>query len=308
MLVSSPAKLAAYSTDVYFREGTRDFAALPRHESLLERCALLVLTPDAICARRGTTALDALSDYGFTVVREAVFQYNRHMLREVWRHQSSPEDIDRIQVVDFSLTRGPSVLLFLRDDDDTTKLPGSVRLASLKGSARLVGSESTRDSLRGRLGARCALLNFVHTCDEPADVVREVPIYLGRRRRARLLAEASQGHDRSDAAYRAIKRLERQTPAHDLDFEASVARLRVAVDRCEPPSARREGTAILDRLGSRRGFDWTRLGDLLSAEGVGYDPWDLVTVATEAVSSCTVPESRVLPELSPGEWLALARE
>ena len=308
MVVSSPEKLAAYSTDIYFREGTREFETLPRRDFLLERCALLVLTPDTICARRGTAALDALADYGFTVVSEAVFRYNRHMLREVWRHQSSPEDIDRIQVVDFALTRGPSVLLFLRDDHYTTNLPGSVRLASLKGSARLVGSEGARDSLRGRLGASCPLLNFVHACDEPADIVREVPIYLGRRRRAHILAEASQGQDRRDAAYRTVRRLEHETPAHDLDFEASVARLRVAVERCGSPSASREGMAVLDRLSTLQGTDWTRLGDLLPSEGIEYDPWDLVTVATEAVSRCTAPEGRVLPELRPGDWHALAGE
>ena len=305
MVISSREKQAAYSTDIYFREGERDFGALQGAEFVLDRCAILVLTPDAICARRAATALDALEDYSFTVVAEAAFRYNRHMLREVWRHQSTPEDIDRIQVVDLALTRAPSLLLCLRDDDATTKLPGSVRLASLKGSARLVGSDSARDSLRGRLGARCPLLNFVHTCDEPADIVREVPIYLGRRGRARFLAQASQAKDRRAAAYRTLSELERQTPVHDLDFESSVARLRAVVDGCDRVSVRQEAGAVLDRLSSFQGFDWTRLSDLLSAAGVEYDAWDLVTVATEVVSRCTAAESRVLPEPSPSDWLSL---
>ena len=68
-------------------------------------------------------------------------------------------------------------------------MPATVRLSNLKGGpdAATRGAGSLRSALR----SANRLFTFVHTADEPADIVRELAVFFDRDERRRLLAEAT---------------------------------------------------------------------------------------------------------------------
>src|SRR5438105_1412054 len=156
--------------------------------------------------------------------------------------------------------------------------------------------------LREALQPPNAVVNFVHVADEPADLVRELGIFLARAERREQLARLREGlsGDVTTEVCAAIVDLERTYPAHDFDFERTVARLELA-----RPGPARVGDR-LRRAAAPGGpkLRWDSLCELLGAPGEDVGVWDFVCVA----SSVLVEERPGSPELLPSagleEWRA----
>lgn len=291
----SPAKADAYRRDPHFRAGARALLAAGGLDRVLAS-TLLVFKPDAVAGRRVRPVLDGLAAAGFTVAGFARFRFSPLLTRELWRYQFNIASADRADVVDLLLPAADSLALVLHDPGwKPGALPAAYRLGDVKGPAdpRLRKPEH----LRSRLAAPTTLFNFVHTADEPADLLREAAL-IDLAAGSRLLAAALAGDPAPTAELASVvDALEADLPAHDLDEAAATARL---LDR--PRYAGLELDAA-GRLPWRA--VWARCpdGDLSDS-----DRWDLLSLATAQIE-CNVPGLRpLLPTVKSADWQAGKRE
>jgi hypothetical protein len=141
------------------------------------------------------------------------------------------------------------------------------------------------------------LFTFVHTADEPADVVRELADFFDRDERRRLLAAATGVEPTGDLRLaERVRALEAVHPEHDLDPVRALARL----------SARPAGAAPLRAAvaaGSR--LDWEQIVALAGPVDLG-DPavlWDLLSVAGELLLMERHEALDLLPTPTAEAWL-----
>ncbi|MBT0770038.1 hypothetical protein KIH74_13955 [Kineosporia sp. J2-2] len=332
-LSRSPRKVASYLGDPYVRAGLRE---LP--PELVLPVTVAVLKPEAVAGRRLERALRALDVRGFDVVGAWRFRFGVMLIRELWRYQFTNATEDKVDLVDRILTSGDSLLLVLRDRTWTPAgPPAAARLSGVKGSAdprKRSGSE-----IRAELAGPSVLLNFVHSADEPADVVRELAMLesatglpvLGAVRRpgrvpgARLRALAGELYE--------------QCPPHDLDEDASWARLagcpheplaaaamvRQAARQAARQSARQaarqaarqsasQAASQVARRSDRQAASpvsgwpgqqeaWTRIRHLLRAPGPPGDVlWDVLTVAAATIELSVPGLSVALDTVGAAPW------
>jgi len=265
-----PDKRRLFAIDTYFREA---YTELGSAETELRHAAVVVFKPDALAGRRIAPCLELLRAHGFRPVAARTFTYDRLLIRETWRYQFNVASDDRIDVVDLLLTAAPSLMTLLWDERPVGGCPASVRLGALKGPSD--PALRSPGQLRYELGVVTALFNFIHTPDEPADVVRDLGLLLDRADRRRLVDELRARRDRASELRELVAALERAQPPHDLDCERSLERLRRSPD----PAVQR-AAAVVTRDRAR----WRELLPLLSR----IDRWDLLSIATACIE-CNVP-------------------
>ncbi|WP_328332177.1 MULTISPECIES: hypothetical protein [unclassified Streptomyces] len=304
-LTKNPAKREAYRYDPYMREGLGSLAAAGlspsglREGGPLHRHTFVVLKPDAVAGRRCRLVLDTLRSEGWHPVAATPVRFTPLLTRELWRYQFNAASEQRIAVVDHLLGSGRSLLLLLEDLDRPDWLPASARLTTAKGSAEPRAARTV--DLRTRIGRVNGLFNFMHTADEPADVVRELQLFSYETGWAwcsdALLAAEADTTRRREAAdvvtQRLLDELEAATPAHDLDVAHSLRRL----SGLDGPW----GDCARTRPSPSQVGAWL---DVLSTADLP-DPsgrWDVLTVLTSWIE-CNEPGiSPLIPTASAESW------
>ncbi|GAA2234137.1 MULTISPECIES: nucleoside-diphosphate kinase [Kitasatospora] len=299
-LTADRSKRDHYRLDTYAREGLRLFGALGALDRLAEY-TFVVLKPDAVAGRRCALVLDTLAEEGFRPVAAAPVRFDPLLTREIWRYQFNAASDQRIAVVDHLLGSGPSLVVLLRDahrdaTPDHQRLPASVRLTALKGAAD--PNAARGQDLRTRIGRVNGLFNFVHTADDPADLVRELRLFCYRTG-SQWLAEGL-GRPLPDAAApdnpakELLPQLEEQIPAHDLDLAAALRRLAERADGWG-----RLATGHADRAQVAAWLDALRELELPD----GTARWDVLTVVTGWID-CNAPDvTPILATARPADWL-----
>jgi nucleoside diphosphate kinase len=299
-LTRNPRKRSVYRYDPYMREGLNRLAAAGLAEDgPLHEHTFVVLKPDAVAGRRCRLVLDTLAASGWHPVAATVVRFDPLLTRELWRYQFNAASEQRIAVVDHLLGSGASILILLVDLDRPAWLPASTRLAAAKGSAE--PSAAREVDLRTRIGRVNGLFNFIHSADEPADVVRELQLFSYQAGWSwcldALLAEKAGTEDRRRTASKRLARLldqlEAETPAHDLDVTASLRRL-ARIDGPWGDCARHwPAPAHVD--------SWLKV---LSTHGMpqGTARWDVLTTVTSWIN-CNEPEvSPLITTAPPQAW------
>ncbi|MFF2773858.1 nucleoside-diphosphate kinase [Streptomyces sp. NPDC058052] len=299
-LTADPAKREVYRYDTYLREGLRSFAGVTGlHRS--HDFTFVVLKPDAVAGRRCELILGILRDEGWLPAAATTIRFDPLLTRELWRYQFNAASEQRIDVVDHLLGSGPALLVLLRDVRRPPGMPASVRLTAAKGSA---DPEAARHAdLRTRIGRVNGLLNFIHTADDPADVVRELQLFSYQAGwewcREALAGDAPRAAERArsaDPAHALLDVVHAAIPAHDLDVDAALGRLSRSTG-VWAELARRAGTP--EQIGEwlaelRRG---TALPD-------GAGRWDVVTVTTQWIDCNEHGVAPILPTSSAAAWRA----
>jgi hypothetical protein len=292
-LTVSTRKRELYAVDTYFRECWDDLldawgdSAVAR----VRRLACVVFKPDAIVGRRVLPAMEFLVERGFRPVGCTTFRYSRHTIREAWRYQFNVASRERIAIVDILLPSTESLFVLVEYAPPNSSLSASEHLTALKGSTRR--AEQRADELRARLCSTAPLLNFVHTGDEPADVVRELGVYFDASQRCPIIRDVESSEDRYPQVQTVIRDLYRRIAAHDLDLAASVSRIENAC-RLHNESGKSEALAhqaIMDdcmRIRNHGEVDWQRLFRRFDAVGLEIEQWDKIVVATE-LTRCDIP-------------------
>lgn len=273
-------KRELFAIDNYFREAWWDLASVQR---LLHRLAVVVFKPDAVVGRRIAPCLRLLHDHGYTILGACSFRYTRHLIRETWRYQFNIASRDRIAVVDRLLTSTPSLLVVI-GDRGAGELPASVRLGALKGPSE--PSLRRAGEIRYELGVLTTLFNFIHTSDEPLDVVREIGVALDPLDRQTLAANIGAWADASASTLKLAGRLEARHAAHDLDRDRSLERLSRHADRDVRDGVQRVRDGDPDA--------WRTIFDAVPRVA----EWDALSVATASIDCNVVGLQAVLPTIA----------
>jgi hypothetical protein len=227
-------KRASYADDPYFWEGWAAFAAAcggqPR-ASALERLTFLMIKPEAIVGRRIEPVLDFLSSRGFLITGTWPVSMSRHVARALWRYQINVVPVAHLRALELGVTSGE---LFVVGLIHPGPMEGAGSAAELLRWAKGSSSAPAGDSLRDVLHGHARMLSFVHAPDEPADVIRELPILCEPGQldqvMTRLVTAAAWPDARCEAEARAARLTMtaryRQVPEHDLDTSATFRRMR----------------------------------------------------------------------------------
>ncbi|NEB74289.1 hypothetical protein G3I40_03410 [Streptomyces sp. SID14478] len=289
-LTPNTAKRVAYRHDTYMREGLVSLTK-PLHAGRLYDHTFVVLKPDAVAGRRCGLILDTLRSEGWHPVAATPVGFTPLLTRELWRYQFNAASQQRIAVVDHLLGSGRSLLVLVEDRARPRWLPASARLTAAKGSAEPTAARKT--DLRTRIGRVNGLFNFMHTADDPADVVRELQLFsyqAGWSWCAESLFDerTDAGEHRQQHLTQLIQELETEIPAHDLDIGKSLARLAARNDAWGECAVRHRTADKID--------EW--LGLLACcALPEGRARWDVLTVLTGWIN-CNEPG--VTPLISTG--------
>ncbi|MFC5215333.1 hypothetical protein [Streptomyces coerulescens] len=311
-LTVSATKSELFSEDLYFREcwsdaldilgaanGSGAEEAAAATATALAPLGLLSFKCDGMVARRADRTLRYLADQGFSILGSSRIRHNRHSMRELWRYNWHVYTTDRLALMTMMHSVSESLLLIVRDDRYDPAVPGAVRLADLKGSAD--PEARGPEHLRTVLDPPNKIINFVHVADEPADIVREVGIFLDRPERRALLADVRRA-DTATASRRAFEevgRLEAEIPANDFDLEAALKRAEAAA---APEALARIRSAVT--TGTR--LSWDELSMLLDPTDPAVGTWDFVRIATEVLDADRPASADLLPPSSATEWRTAA--
>ncbi len=169
-------KREVYADDPYFWEGWASFAGAcggrPGARPL-DRLTYLMIKPEAIAGRRIERIVEFLAAHGFLVTGHWPVRIGRHAARALWRYQANIAPVAHLRALELGVTAGELFLLGLVHPEAADEAASAAGLLHwCKGSS----SSPADHSLRDLLGGQAAMLSFVHAPDEPADVIRELPV------------------------------------------------------------------------------------------------------------------------------------
>jgi len=272
-----PDKQALFAADTYFRESWEDLiGAFLDPERELPEFAMITFKPDAFAGRVVEPALRWLVDKGFRVVAAREVMFDRLMVRGIWYYQWNIASRDRKDVVDELLGAGPSLVVALQ-------LPGRLdatkHLSTIKGPA--VPRLRTPGQLRHTLASPSTLLNFVHTADEPADLVRELGVYFPSAYRRELFREMADAGNQLQRVLALASEIQARTQPVELRLDP-VARLLCGM---LDPSAAEHADLMAELSSATRGGrpDWRRLLGGLERAGLAITQWQRLVLATALI-------------------------
>lgn len=273
-LTRNPDKAQLYGGEAEVWDALADFRAVfgDDAEATVRGLALLLFKPEAVKRRCLVPTLDFLAEHGLVPVAARAVELSRVTCLAVWRYQWNKATTDRVRLHVLTAAQTPWLAVVLRDAGPASAVPPAVRLWGLKGPTD--PAERHAGHLRTVVGMTNRMLGFVHTSDEPADVLREHGILLGSDERMAWLEQLGSwlGADRRDDVSRAAAELEAATPAHSVDLGEVVARL---------AGGPRASLADAASRGEKRS-----LADVQVAFGEprsDADRWDLITLASELI-------------------------
>jgi YD repeat-containing protein len=304
----SATKRSLYAIDTYFSESWDDARNVLGDGlgAFCERHASVLLKADAVAARRLKPTLAWLHEQGFAIVAPVPVRLTRHVTRAIWRYQWNMATPDRKEMADllFGLCDSMFLLVRLPSPGD---LPATVALSHMKGPAD--PAKRRPGELRFHLGRHNFLINYVHTADEPADLLYEIGVFFPSAVRRRLFSQARAGGDSLAEAEALAEELYAQVPECDFDLAAALDRVASRCAATRPrgaPGDRDALSGLVTAVRAGRSRDWRLLFDLAGRLGVEIDPWDRVTIGTHLMTSSIADRDKVLPPTTPGDWGAQA--
>lgn len=294
-LTTVTEKLDLFGFDPYFRDSCDDVRSLMDSGAQVDlwNTTFVLFRPDAVVTRSVMRGMDFLSKSGFATLSVQEVQYSYLSVRECWRYQHNINTRDRILAMDLLMTSTPSLLCLLRADCREDKLPASARLKVLKGSS--IPDKRKPGQLRFEMGgAQSPMLTFVHAPDEPADLLRELAVFLApapRLQAYHLLAACANPLSKEEVTS-FVDDLYSRTPSHDLE---AAAVLKALQERGHVPTSL---IVDIDRGVPRA------LGDVLRQLGQDpyFGPLDAVAIATRIDQGHIAGVTPVLPDADPLAW------
>jgi hypothetical protein len=175
-LTALEQKHEEYWREVAFREALEDAKTIlgDSYAGYFQRVAVVVFRPEAFAARRVKPALDFLKAHSYLPILADFLHVDGRATRDIWRYQWNVATLDRVAVFDLLSDQAPWLFLTLADQTSVPRVPASVRLRGLKGSA--IPENRDQGTLRSICAAPNRILSMLHAPDEPADILRELGI------------------------------------------------------------------------------------------------------------------------------------
>ncbi|CAQ84651.1 MULTISPECIES: nucleoside-diphosphate kinase [Photorhabdus] len=278
-LTMQSEKIRAYKNDFVPEEAWRVILSLYGKDvgSFVFGHSFILLKPETIARRLSCQVISYLAQRSFAPVAIACVELSRNAAHHIWRFQWNAATTDRIELTNLVNSQSPSILIMLRDCAPTS-VPTAVKLWRLKGSAH--AARRTADQLHSVLGMHNRMLGFVHTPDEPADLVRELSIFFDATELSMLLHTCRSTEQSIDdlviQCSRAVAELESQYSAHTVNPNEVIQRLRFSAASCAQSPVWRDYS---------RGQPMT-LAKILAhfrEYGLERDSWDVLTIAAELI-------------------------
>jgi len=298
-LTMQPNKVMAYKDDFVPEEAWRVILEVFGSEtrSFLYGHTFLLLKPELLARRLSWKALSFLADQGFAPIAQVPVPVSRNAAHHMWRFQWNAATTDRVVLTNMVNAKSDSLLVVLRDGNPGP-VPASVKLWKLKGSAH--AERRTEQHLRTVVRMHNRMLGFVHTPDEPADLVRELGILMDPVAMGLLLEETRDAAKQSaslcmDKSWRVCTAAEDQTEAHSVHPGEVVERLGSAMRRSN--GAR----AVLHAFSSGDRLPLSSVLAGLGEVGIGRCSWDALSVAAELIQHDRVGATAMLDAKAVGE-------
>lgn len=289
-LTPQPEKVAAYADDTYLQETVEQLDRLGVDAAKFAReHSMLLLKPDAIVARSVEPTLNWLADNNFRVVSAFRVAVDRHFARALWYFAWNIASPERRRLADLLVGISDVLVLVVRGED--AELPVPVRLTEAKGPTD--PRKRQPGELRHLLGRHSYLLNLVHSPDDPADVLRELAIYLDEHRRAKVIAQASDGADRSSDARAIADDLYTQAPARSFDRADALDRILRDLEQAGAAPAFEDPTDA----------DCARLLYSAWAGGRELDPWSVIVLGSYVLPMRVGTQPQTLRPVTAKDWL-----
>lgn len=285
LFTADPRKAALYSEDSFFREGLAE-AQRRLGNGLIpasERVGLLLFKPEAVAGRKLLKSLDILASDGFTPLAWVEGRFSGPVIHALWRYQMRRNTLEKIRLYTRFSGSVPYLAVAFRDDR-SEQITGAARLSALKGPAEV--GERRPHQLRSQLDSPNAILNFIHASDEPADVLREMPILIEAGSRDRFVSSlASQAS--AGTAWRRLRAfveaLYERAPACDVNPIAAAERIACAIAGPGTAAARDLGCWFDEvRLGGRP-LDLMQFEDRCLTVGIQLDDIDIFVFASSVI-------------------------
>jgi hypothetical protein len=229
----------------------------------------------------------------FAIVAAEAVRLDRSSIRLLWQYQWSVARRDRKDACDLLLPTCDSLLLVVRRPKAET-VPATLLFTSLKGPADPTLRKPHQ--LRFRLGQRCTLLNFVHSADEPADLVREVAVCLGADARRHVFHQMLAAEEVTARAHELTRRICSEVPEHTLLLEEVLTRLEETLSCAAEVVGAAEGArAELAAIRAGRSA-------LVDAARLTCPHWDRITIAAHLLSSDYDDWEVLIPGVQSSEW------
>lgn len=178
LLTLSEKKRNLYCHDFYY-ELSYSIATEVLRDRFLEEImsiGLLIIKPDAEKLGRISLLLGLLHSNGYEILQILETEITAVQTMEMWKYQWSAASIDRINTNINLMKMAPSYVLILKNPRYAVSqnCPLSAILTEQKGSA----DEKSRSEQHFRtvLKPLNIILNYIHTSDEPMDIIRELGI------------------------------------------------------------------------------------------------------------------------------------
>jgi len=287
-LSRSEFKRQLYGIDTYAIEGLEVLYSVAGDAARLfsHQYSLLVVKPEAVVTRQLERIFTWLEQTGFAIAEAVPFRFTPGITRGIWAYHWNAATGAHREIVDLLVESGPSVAVLVRTDKPNG-LPATLRLAALKGHADPARRQPGQ--LRYELGNYNALLNHVHSPDEPIDLLRELAVIFARPDLERVLCSAQR-----EQTLGALHLGQTLTPPLYQDAGApcslDVSDVLAEVEGC---------------LGSS--VDGDDLGLVVSRceeEGVALSRWQRIVLRTSCTESMRKDVRRLVPSVSAADWMA----
>jgi nucleoside diphosphate kinase len=305
-LTAVPGKAELYEGDPWFRRGLV-VASEVLDRSEIWRLGSLLAKPEAIFGRRLEQILRYLDAHSFEVVATSRVDLKPEKALKMWEYNWRAATPERRDLVSELLSAGPSMLCLVADRRPPARYPAATRLTALKGPT--LPDRRSPIHLRSVLGSRSRLLNFVHTADDPADIVRELALLLEDEQHWRLLEETRAREHGPERALATMRQLYEVHAERSLDPNGSFAiaqrrLLRASRSNSTGSRSAEEAMALLelDRQKSPGSLPWLDLKPRILASLPTRDLWHAGVYATTRIPLDRIGSEPDLPDGSISDW------
>ena len=300
-----PAKLEHYAADIHFLRGWATLTALHREgEFALERLWTLgsvLFKADSMLRGNGLCGIRFLEEHGFQIRAVRAVSFSGERVMHFWHYSTGRLSQERVELLKQLQAVCCSLYLIVESAGNRSRLPCSLRITELKGQVALANRDP--GTLRYAMGnPQSAFFNFVHSADEPADLVRELGLLFDATELRAVIAEVtSESRPEVEEVYRALMA---GCPRSDLDSSRAFERLRdcVASATVLPDSERADLYESADRLREASYASWLGLRHRLSVRGVRIDPIDDMIITAGLVALKQTNPTQPFPSCEARHW------
>ena len=295
-------KREIYRSDKYFVGSWNMFLSLFQSEMAIKDCvwntALLLAKPDAIESGKGHIIRKFLENAGYDIIAIKRLLIDKKQTSALWQYALGRYSDERFHLLVDLMTSGPSVLFVVKKAAGQL-VPLSIQLTNLKGSAE--PSQRERNCLRATLGGtQSAILNYIHTSDEPCDIVRELGILFSTRELNKLINNLKRNLYSESPDIKRLLEMQSDQKFDDIDC---TNRLEISINRIPDERSRNEALRNLKSCFRGEGKSCEQLSHTLKALQLDINIIDMIILRSKYIALKRDKKNQHFPSCELSHWL-----